>query len=71
MRYRVYRPAVVVGDSVTGEMDKVDGPYYFFAILAGVACCPRSPRCPARHRPHEHVSVDYVVDALVALIHVA
>jgi thioester reductase-like protein len=28
--WRVYRPAVVVGDSKTGEMDKVDGPYYFF-----------------------------------------
>ena len=28
--WRVYRPAVVVGDSRTGEMDKIDGPYYFF-----------------------------------------
>ncbi|MCW2777477.1 MAG: Male sterility C-terminal domain, partial [Frankiales bacterium] len=26
--WRVYRPAVVVGDSRTGEMDKIDGPYY-------------------------------------------
>ena len=26
LRYRVYRPAVVVGDSQTGEMDKIDGP---------------------------------------------
>jgi thioester reductase-like protein/short-subunit dehydrogenase len=31
--WRVYRPAVVVGDSVTGEMDKVDGPYYFFKAI--------------------------------------
>ncbi|GAB4177045.1 MAG: SDR family oxidoreductase [Rhodocyclaceae bacterium] len=28
--WRVYRPGMVVGDSRTGEMDKVDGPYYFF-----------------------------------------
>jgi NAD(P)-dependent dehydrogenase (short-subunit alcohol dehydrogenase family) len=31
--WRVYRPAIVVGDSRTGEMDKVDGPYYFFKAL--------------------------------------
>ncbi|MEO8081172.1 MAG: SDR family oxidoreductase, partial [Caldimonas sp.] len=28
--WTVYRPALVVGDSRTGEMDKIDGPYYFF-----------------------------------------
>jgi thioester reductase-like protein len=31
--WRVYRPAVVVGHSRTGEMDKVDGPYYFFQAI--------------------------------------
>jgi short-subunit dehydrogenase len=31
--WRVYRPGIVVGDSRTGEMDKVDGPYYFFKLL--------------------------------------
>ncbi len=31
--WRVYRPAVVVGHSETGEMDKIDGPYYFFGLL--------------------------------------
>ncbi len=31
--WRVYRPAVVVGDSRTGEMDKIDGPYYFFKSI--------------------------------------
>ena len=30
---RVYRPAVVVGHSRTGEMDKVDGPYYLFEMI--------------------------------------
>ena len=31
--WRVYRPAIVVGDSTTGEMDKIDGPYYFFTLV--------------------------------------
>jgi NAD(P)-dependent dehydrogenase (short-subunit alcohol dehydrogenase family) len=31
--WRVYRPAIVIGDSRTGEMDKIDGPYYFFKLI--------------------------------------
>ena len=31
--WRVYRPAIVVGHSKTGEMDKIDGPYYFFKVI--------------------------------------
>src|SRR5512147_1972094 len=31
--WTVYRPAMVVGDSMTGEMDKIDGPYYFFKLI--------------------------------------
>jgi len=31
--WTVYRPALVVGDSSTGEMDKIDGPYYFFKLI--------------------------------------
>ena len=31
--WRVYRPSVVVGNSRTGEMDKIDGPYYFFKAI--------------------------------------
>jgi thioester reductase-like protein len=34
--WRVYRPGVVVGDSRTGEMDKIDGPYYFFTAIKKV-----------------------------------
>src|SRR5947208_16570440 len=32
-RLRVYRPGIVVGNSVTGEMDKIHGPYYFFKLI--------------------------------------
>jgi NAD(P)-dependent dehydrogenase (short-subunit alcohol dehydrogenase family) len=31
--WRIYRPAMVVGDSRTGVMDKVDGPYYLFKLI--------------------------------------
>jgi NAD(P)-dependent dehydrogenase (short-subunit alcohol dehydrogenase family) len=31
--WRVYRPGIVVGHSETGEIDKIDGPYYFFKLL--------------------------------------
>jgi NAD(P)-dependent dehydrogenase (short-subunit alcohol dehydrogenase family) len=31
--WRIYRPGMVVGSSETGEMDKIDGPYYFFKTL--------------------------------------
>src|SRR5437763_2292421 len=31
--WRVYRPGMVVGNSETGEMDKIDGPYYFFKLI--------------------------------------
>jgi short-subunit dehydrogenase len=34
--WRVYRPGIVVGDSRTGEMDKIDGPYYFFKAIQRV-----------------------------------
>ena len=33
MPWRVYRPGIVVGHSQTGEMDKIDGPYYFFKVI--------------------------------------
>ncbi len=36
-RARVYRPGIVIGDSRTGEMDKVDGPYYFYRLLERMA----------------------------------
>jgi thioester reductase-like protein/NADP-dependent 3-hydroxy acid dehydrogenase YdfG len=70
LRYRIYRPAVVVGDSRTGEMDKIDGPYYFFGILAKLAVLPRiTPMVLPDTGRTNIVPVDYVVDALVELMH--
>ena len=54
--WRVYRPGIVVGHSQTGEMDKVDGPYYFFKViqrLRGLAAAVDADR-RARGRPDQH-----------------
>jgi thioester reductase-like protein/NADP-dependent 3-hydroxy acid dehydrogenase YdfG len=70
LRYRIYRPAVVVGDSVTGEMDKIDGPYYFFGVLAQLAKLPRfTPIALPDVGRTNIVPVDFVADALVSLLH--
>ncbi len=31
--WRIYRPGMVVGDSRSGEIEKIDGPYYFFKLI--------------------------------------
>ncbi|MEV1116436.1 SDR family oxidoreductase [Actinosynnema sp. NPDC049800] len=68
--WRVYRPGAVVGDSRTGETDKVDGPYYFFPALAALARLPRLLPLVAPHFGAANlVPVDYVVAALDRLIH--
>ncbi|MES7880351.1 SDR family oxidoreductase, partial [Cutibacterium acnes] len=33
LKWRIYRPGIVVGHSRTGEIDKIDGPYYFFTFI--------------------------------------
>jgi thioester reductase-like protein len=70
LRFRIYRPGVVVGDSCTGEIDKIDGPYYFFGLFAELARLPRfTPvRLPDTGR-NNIVPVDYVVDAMAELMH--
>lgn len=68
LRWRVYRPAVVVGDSHTGEMDKVDGPYYFFGLLGALGKLPAALRIPMPGLGHTNiVPVDFVADAIVGL----
>jgi thioester reductase-like protein len=69
--WRVYRPAVVVGHSVTGEMDKVDGPYYFFPALSRLAALPSVPVIAPDIGDTNIVPVDYVADALAHLVNAA
>ncbi|UVS77527.1 SDR family oxidoreductase [Actinokineospora sp. UTMC 2448] len=69
--YRIYRPAAVVGDSRTGEMDKVDGPYYFLPTIARLARLPRAlPLVLPDLGATNVVPVDYVVDAMAHLMHI-
>lgn len=68
--YTVYRPSAVVGDSVTGEMDKIDGPYYFLPAIARMATMPSAIPLPSVELGATNlVPVDYVVAAMDYLIH--
>ncbi|GAB2992178.1 SDR family oxidoreductase [Amycolatopsis acidiphila] len=66
--WRVYRPAVVVGHSQTGEMDKVDGPYYLFTAIDKLNRVPNLPLVGPDLGDTNIVPVDYVANALVALV---
>jgi NAD(P)-dependent dehydrogenase (short-subunit alcohol dehydrogenase family) len=69
--WRVYRPAIVVGDSKTGVMDKIDGPYYFFtAIKMARHWLPGwFPLIGPELGYTNIVPVDFVVDALDHIAH--
>jgi NAD(P)-dependent dehydrogenase (short-subunit alcohol dehydrogenase family) len=69
--YRIYRPAIVIGHSKTGEIDKIDGPYYFFRLIKRMrewlpAWMPTIGIEGARVNV---VPVDYVVNAMDHIAH--
>ncbi|MEU8411227.1 SDR family oxidoreductase [Amycolatopsis japonica] len=66
--WRVYRPAVVVGNSETGEMDKIDGPYYLFPAISRLAGLPDVPIVGPDLGDTNVVPVDYVAESLNALV---
>jgi thioester reductase-like protein len=63
----IYRPAIVVGDSQTGETQKFDGPYFMLRV---VDVCERLgwpiPQFGRSEATFNVVPVDFVVDALLA-----
>ena len=65
--WRVYRPAVVVGHSLSGEMDKIDGPYYLFSAISRLASLPNVPIVGPDIGSTNIVPVDYVAKALLEL----
>jgi len=69
--WTVYRPAMVVGDSKTGEMDKVDGPYYFFKLIQRMRQIlpPWMPSIGLEGGRVNIVPVDFVVAALDHISH--
>ena len=71
MPWRVYRPGVVLGDSKTGEIDKIDGPYYFFKLIQKMrAMMPQwMPAIGIEGGRMNMVPVDFVVDATDHIAH--
>ena len=69
--WRVYRPGIVVGNSETGEMDKVDGPYYFFKLIRRIrnAVPQWIPMPGVEGREINIVPVDFVVRAMEHIAH--
>ena len=63
----IYRPAIVVGDSRTGETQKFDGPYYMLRTISRAHSKNQPiPQFGASAAPMNVVPVDFIVDALVA-----
>ncbi|WP_301102249.1 SDR family oxidoreductase [Propionivibrio sp.] len=69
--WRIYRPAIVVGDSRTGEMDKIDGPYYFFKLIQKIRKLVPSwmPTIGIEGGRINVVPVDFVVSAMDYIAH--
>ena len=70
--WRVYRPGMVVGHSKTGEIDKIDGPYYFFKMLQKIrSMIPQwVPTIGIEGGRINIVPVDFIVSALDHISHV-
>ncbi len=69
--WRIYRPGAVVGDSRTGEMDKIDGPYYFFKLIQKLRNLlpPWVPVIGIEGGRLNLVPVNFVVDAMDHIAH--
>jgi thioester reductase-like protein len=59
----ILRPGIIVGDSKTGQIDKLDGPYYLIVLIATNASGMRLPLLGRGDTPLHLVPIDYVVDA--------
>jgi NAD(P)-dependent dehydrogenase (short-subunit alcohol dehydrogenase family) len=69
--FRIYRPAMVVGHSKTGEIDKIDGPYYFFTLLKRMrqTLPPWVPMLGFEGGRINVVPVDFIIDAMDHIAH--
>ncbi|PEN12267.1 3-beta hydroxysteroid dehydrogenase [Longibacter salinarum] len=63
----IFRPAVVVGDSETGETAKFDGPYFILKALQKLPPVTLMTRIGSGTREVNLVPVDYVIDAMTYL----
>jgi len=71
IKWRVYRPGMVVGHSQTGEIDKIDGPYYFFTLIKKLRemLPPWMPVLGLEGGRINIVPVDFVADAMDHIAH--
>ena len=69
--FRIYRPSMVIGHSRTGEMDKIDGPYYLFGLIKKIrATLPQwVPTLGIEGGRLNVVPVDFVADAMDHIAH--
>jgi thioester reductase-like protein len=64
----ILRPAIVVGDSRSGETQKFDGPYYILRTISQAERAGRAvPNFGRSEAPFNVVPVDFVVDAIAAV----
>jgi len=63
----ILRPGIIVGDSVSGEIDKFDGPYYLLVLIVSSPLDVHLPLPGRGASPLNLVPIDYVVDAAAAL----
>jgi len=68
-RYKIYRPGAVVGSSVTGEADKIDGIYYAFKLIQRKVLPSWFPLIGFEGSELHVVPVDYVARAIDAIAH--
>ncbi|MCX5744051.1 MAG: dephospho-CoA kinase [Proteobacteria bacterium] len=59
----IVRPSIIVGDSVTGDIDKLDGPYYLITLIATNTSNLRLPMLGRGDAPLHLVPIDYVIEA--------
>lgn len=71
--WRIYRPGIVIGHSKTGEIDKIDGPYYFFKLIQKMRRMlpPWVPTLGLEGSRINIVPVDYVAQAMDHIAHKA
>lgn len=64
----VIRPGIIVGDSKTGAIDKLDGPYYLITLIATNASGVRLPLLGRGDAPLHLVPIDYVIEAAARVV---
>ena len=69
--FRIYRPSAVLGHSRTGEIDKIDGPYYSFKVIQKIRdTLPKwMPLVGVESGLNNVVPVDFVAKAIDHIAH--